>query len=306
MKFSLLVFLIIFSILIIFPTASGQISNEESKQKSIEVTINSVGDVHATHVIYPMDSPSEIKLIDGEKSNLKVKDEEGNDMKYDSIGKNESLMIFPSEEFVVVDYDVKDQLQLIDNVWTWDFLYLESTIFVLPEQVDLVFVNERPVYLGEAKGITCHGCQMILEYSLDEPKILEEINIQDMRFLIETRTWAEKNPIRFDPAVEGINFEILEKNRFVTMTIPVDLLSEPYQVFLNGEKIFFHDYFNNGTHVWLNMKPKNSGEISITGTLSPEITVDTPQPEFPFEYVIVGLIIIGIVIISVIFYSRKK
>ncbi|MEJ2272804.1 MAG: hypothetical protein P8X91_10120, partial [Candidatus Bathyarchaeota archaeon] len=185
MKFPLMVFLIIFSILIIFPTASGQISNEGTKQKSIEVTINSAGDVHVTHVIYPIDSPTEIKLIDGEKSNLKVKDEEGNDIKYDSIGKNESLKIFPSEEFVVVDYDVMDQLQLIKNVWTWDFLYLESTIFVLPEQVDLAFVNERPVYLGEAKGITCHGCQMVLEYSINEPKVLEKIDWEDKEFLVE-------------------------------------------------------------------------------------------------------------------------
>ncbi|MDH3610189.1 MAG: hypothetical protein OEM79_00345 [Nitrosopumilus sp.] len=305
MKFPLIVFLII-SVLIIFPTASGQISNEESKQKSIEVRINSAGDVQVIHVINPMDSPTEIKLIDGEKSNLKVKGELGNDVKYDSIGKNESLMISPSDEFVIVGYDIEDQLRLIDNVWTWDFRYLESTIFVFPEQVDLVFVNNRPAYLGEARGITCHGCQMILEYSLDEPKLMEEVKIQDMKFLIETRTWGEKNPISFDPISKEINFEVLEKNRMVTTIIPVALMSEPYQVFLDGEKIFFQEYFSNGTHVWLNMRPQNSGEISITGLISPEITLDPPETELPIEYVIFGLIIIGIIIISVIFIKQKK
>ena len=305
MKFPLIVFLII-SVLIIFPTASGQISNEESKQKSIEVRINSAGDVQVIHVINPMDSPTEIKLIDGEKSNLKVKGELGNDVKYDSIGKNESLMISPSDEFVIVGYDLVDQLLLMDNVWTWDFRYLESTIFVFPEQVDLVFVNDRPAYLGEAEGITCHGCQMILEFTLDEPKILEEIKIQDMKFLIETRTWGEKSPINFDPVSKGINFKVLEKNRFVTTIIPVALLTEPYQVFLDEEKIFFQEYFSNGTHVWLNMRPQNSGEVSITGTISPEINLDPPETEFPLEYAIVGLIIIGIIIISVIFIKQKK
>lgn len=306
MKFPLIVFFTIFSLLIIFPTASGQISIEESNQKSIEVTINLTGDVQVTHVIYPTDSPTEIKLIDGEKSNLKVKGGLGNDVEYDSIGKNESLIISPSDEFVIVGYDLVDQLLLIDNVWTWDFLYLESTIFVFPEQVDLVFVNDRPAYLGEAKGITCHGCQMILEYTLDEPKLLEEIKIQDMKFLIETRTWGEKNPISFDPVSKGINFEVLEKNQIFTTIIPVALLSEPYQVFLDGEKIFFQENFSNGTHVWLNMRPQNSGEVSITGTISPEISLDPPGTEFPFEYAIVGLIIIGIVIIGVIFVKRKK
>ena len=51
MNFHSIVFLIIFSVLIIIPIANAQISNEESKQKSIEVTINSIGEVHVTHVI---------------------------------------------------------------------------------------------------------------------------------------------------------------------------------------------------------------------------------------------------------------
>lgn len=304
----LIVFLIFFSVLIILPTANGQISNEESKQKSIEVTINSKGDVQVTHLIYPQDSPTQIDLIDGNISNLTVKDQAGNDMQYELIGEYASLMILPSDELVIIEYDLSDQLLLKDNVWTWDFLYLESTIFIFPEQVDLIFVNERPAYLGDAKGITCHGCQMILEYSLDEPISFEDVKIQDLEFLIETRTWAKINKIGFDPLTNGINFEVLEKNKSITMTIPVALLSEPYQVFLDGEKIFFHEYFSNGTHVWLNMIPQNSGEVSITGTTSPEIIENLiPQEDdFSFQYVVIGLIISGLVIIGIVFFKRKK
>ncbi len=307
MKFPLVVFLI-FTILIIFPAANGQIPNEESKQKSIEVIINQTGDVHVKHVIKPLDSPAQIELIDGKKSNITVKDQGGNDIINGSVGSNEFLMIFPSDEFTIVEYDLSDQLLLIDNFWTWDFLYLESTIFKFPEEIDLVYVNDRPAYLGEAEGITCHGCQMILEYSLDEPILIEEIKIQEKEFLIETRTWGEINPISFDPLLKEVKFEVLEKNRFVTTIIPIALLSEPYQVFLDGEKMFFHEYLSNSTHVWLNMRPQNSGEVSITGTISPEFTeiVDLPEDEFSFEYVVVGLIIIGIAIIGVIFFKRKK
>ncbi len=69
----------------------------------------------------------------------------------------------------------------------------------------------------------------------------------------------------------------------------------------------FHDYINNGTHVWLNMRPQNSGDISITGTVIPNLVeIEIPaEDKFPVEYVIVSLII-GIVVIGVFFLKRKK
>jgi hypothetical protein len=123
-----LVFLIIFSVLIIIPTANAQIPNEGSKQKSIEVTINSTGDVHVTHIINDQKLPHQIDLIDGIISNLTVKDQEGNEIDFGMIGNNDVLMILPSNEDVIVEYDLIDELILKDNVWTLDFLYLESTV----------------------------------------------------------------------------------------------------------------------------------------------------------------------------------
>ena len=305
MNFYSVIFLIIFSVIIIIPTANAQISNEELKQKSIEVTINSTGEVHVIHVISRSNSPGQINLIDGTVTNLTVKDQEGNEMQYAKIGDNDTLMIFPSNEEIIVEYDLADELILKDNVWTLDFLYLESTSFLFPNEVDLIFVNGKPVLLGEKKGIKCHGCQMMLEYSLNEPKKIEKLNLQDDEYLIEIRTWAEINQFEFNQELGRLGFEVIGENEFVTTIIPIDFLSEPYQVFLDGEKIFFHDYINNGTHVWLNIRPQNSGEVSITGTVSPDIEISA-EDDFSVEYVIVGIIIVGIVIIGVFFFKRKK
>ena len=249
-------------------------------------------------------SPHQLDLINGTISNLTVKDQEGNDMQYGTID-DETIMILPSKKDLVVEYDLADGLILKDNVWTWDFLYLESTSFIFPDQVDLIFVNDRPAYLGDKNGIKCHGCQMILEYSIDEPKLFEKIKTQDKDILIEFRTWAEINQFSFDSVSERINFEVSSENDIITTIVPVDFLSEPYQVFLEGEKIYFHEYINNGTHVWLNMRPQTSGEVSITGTLSPDIVIPS-ENEFSVEYVVVGIIIIGAVIIGVFFFKRKK
>ena len=305
MNFYTVIFLIIFSIAIIIPTANAQTLNENSNQKSIQVTISSTGEMHVIHVINDLDLPNQIDLIEGTVSNLSVKDQEGNDVQYGTIGDNDSLMIFPSNKEVNIEYDLTDELILKDNVWTLDFLYLESTSFIFPQQVDLIFVNEQPAYLGEKNGILCHGCQMILEFSLDEPKLFKNIKIQNREFLIEIRTWAEINQFNFDPVLKEISFEVIGGNRFVTTIVPIDFLSKPYQVFLDGEKLFFHEYINNGTHVWLNMRPQDSGEVSIIGTIIPEIEI-SPENEFSMEYVVVGIIIIGIVIVGVFFFKRKK
>jgi hypothetical protein len=299
------IFLIIFSVIIVIPAANGQISTEEVKQKSVQVTINSTGEVHVIHIIDRSNSPGQIDLIDGTVSNLTVKDQEGNELQYAEIGGNDALLIFPSNERIIVEYDLADELILKDNVWTWDFLYLESTSFIFPDQVDLIIVNDRPAYLGEKNGINCHGCQMILEYSLDEPKLIREINTGDKEFLIEIRTWAEINQTSFEPTTKGINFKVIGENNVVTTIIPIDFLSEPYQVFLDGEKIIFHENINNETHVWINMRPQSSGEVSITGTVSPDIEI-LAEDDFSVEYVIVGIIIVGIVIIGVFFFKRKK
>jgi len=148
---------------------------------------------------------------------------------------------------------------------------------------------------------------MKLEYSMNEPKLYENVKIQDNEYLIEIRTWAEINQFNFDLGLGEISFELKGENAFVTTIIPIDFLSEPYQVFLDGEKILFHNYINNGTHVWLNMRPQNSGDISITGTVITDFgEIEIPaEDKFPVEYVIVS-IIIGIVVIGVFFFKRKK
>ncbi|MDH3278132.1 MAG: hypothetical protein OEL77_08360 [Nitrosopumilus sp.] len=296
------IFLIIVAIIII-PDATAQIPGEDSKQKSVTVTISLTGEMQVEHVIEDLNVPSQIELINGTKSYLTVKDQEGNSVQYGEIG-GDSLMILPSDNETIIEYDLENELTLKDNVWTLDFFYLESTAFIFPKKVNLIFVNNQPAYLGEKDGIVCHGCKMFLEFSMDEPKIFESVKIQDSKFLIEIRTVDKINQFIFDPS-KGISFEVIDGGKWVTTILPVNLLSKPYQVFLDDEKIRFQTTFNNDTHVWLNMKPQNSGEISIIGTLVPEIKI-SPEESIQLEVIVVGIIIIGAVITGIFFLKRKK
>jgi len=286
---------IIFLLLLVIPAANAQEVSiaEKANQKSIIVSINEAGDIHVIHIVSSSNSPKQVELIDGEIKNLIITDEEGEEKMVTKIGNNDAVIIFPSSSDSVIEYDLKDVLFLKDNLWTLDFLYLETTSFILPEELDLIFVNDRPVYLGDQKGLSCHGCQMILEYAFDEPKNVIDVNWENQEFDIEMQTFASIENFEFDQPAKEISFDVKESNQYITTIIPLELLWGPYVVFLDDEKILFQDYKNNGTHVWINMKPNATGEISIIGT--------TVVPEFP----IIAPLAIGFLMIMMVPLIRK-
>jgi len=287
-------FLIILLIISIIPVVNAQISiGEKAVQKSVEVSINSVGEVHVKHVVGPSNLPKDLELILGTVSNLSVTNEQGEEKLFSILGDNKGVLIETSKEDSIIEYDLDHVLSQKDNVWTWSFRYLETTSFIFPEEVDLIFVNERPVYFDEKKGMTCHGCQMVLEYSINEPKIFKNVKWADKEFVVEIRSYSNIDKFIFDQPTKSITFNVSEKNRFITTIIPLELLWEPYLVFLDDEKIFFHGYINNGTHIWLNVKPETSGEITIIGT--------TVIPEFP----IIAPLAVGFLMILVMPLMRK-
>ena len=287
-------FLIILLTISIIPVANAQISiGEKAIQKSVDIIINSVGDVHVKHVVRSSNVPTQIELIHGTVSNLTLTNEQGEEKQLSVIGNNSGLLILPSTENSIIEYDLDQVVNQKDNLWTWDFRYSELTAFIFPEEIELIFVNENPVFLSEKKGIACHGCQMVLEYSINEPKIYKNVKWEDKEFVVEIRSHSNINNFIFDQPTKSIIFDISKDTRYVTAIIPLELLWEPYLVFLDDKKIDQHKFKNNGTHIWLNMKPETSGEIIIVGT--------TVIPEFP----IIAPLAIGFLMILVVPVMRK-
>jgi len=287
-------FLVVLALISIIPIANAQISIGASAiQKSVEVIINLEGNVHVKHIVHSSNLPKDLELIYGTVSNISVTDEQGKELLFTTNNDNSVVLIQPSNEKSTIEYDLEHALVQIDNVWTWDFRYLETTSFILPEEVNVIFANERPVLLDEKKGIACHGCQMILEYSINEPKVFENVTWEDKEFVVEIQSYSNISNFVFEQPTKSITFDISKENQFVTTIIPLELLWKPYSVFLNNEKVFFHEYINNGTHVWLSMKPETVGEVSIIGT--------TVIPEFP----IIAPLAIGFLMILIIPFTKK-
>ncbi len=180
MNMKVIGFLIILSIIFIIPVADAQLSiGAKAVQKSVEVIINSNGEIHVKHVIISSNLPSQVDLIEGTVSNLVVTNEQGKEKEFIIVGDKNGVMIFPSQRNSIIEYNLDNVLSQKDNLWTWDFSYLETTSFIMPKEVDLVFVSGTPVFLGEKNGIACHGCQMVLEYPINELKNINQVNWED-------------------------------------------------------------------------------------------------------------------------------
>ena len=294
MKTKILTSFLILTLILVLPQVSAQSESiKEADQKAVEVTIDLEGNVSVVHQIKDLDEPRQLNFVDGTVSNLEFITGFGLQESVDVDKDASNIVIPPNQGEMFVKYDLDDALILKNNVWTLDFRYLQTTNFILPKEADLVFVNQKPVLFDEKKAFACHGCQMLLEYSINEPRIIKQVNWEDKEFLVEIRTLAEIESFDFDQPLKKISFNVNGDNQFVTAVIPLELLWQPYSVFLDDEKIWFHEYINNGTHVWLSMKPETSGEIIIIGT--------TVIPEFP----IIAPLAIGFLMIFVVPLIRK-
>lgn len=294
MKTEIFGFLVILSLIAVIPMADAQISiGQKAIQKSVEVTINSEGEVHVKHIVRSSSLPTDLELIYGTVSNVTVTNKEGDELLFSITGDNHTVLVQPSNEESIIEYDLEHVLVQTNSVWTWNFQYVETTSFFFPKEVNLLYINERLVYLDEKKGIACHGCQMVLEFSINELKFYRNVTWEDKEFVVEILTHSNIDNFVFDQPTRSISFDVSNENQFVTTIIPLELLWNPYIVLLDDEKIFFHEYINNGTHIWLSLKHETSGVITIIGT--------TVIPEFP----IIAPLAIGFLMILVLPFTRK-
>ena len=260
------------------PQAFAQISiGSPAQQISVEITISSEGDAHVVHLINRSNRAIQLDIIPGTVQNLDVKGVDGGYIQHAIIGDNMGISIFPTKENVVVEYDLDDVLFFNKGVWVWAYNYPVDTAFYFPDGVDLVFTNTRPVHIGTSEGIMCHGCTSKLQFAIDEPVIINEVKWEDQKFDVLIRTSAGINSFNFNQPSKSMSFEMDVESRFVTLIIPLELLWNPYEVYLNDEKIIKHEFSQNSTHVWLNIRPNSVGTVQIIGTSAvPEFSMLLP------------------------------
>jgi len=283
--------ILICALITVIPTASAQLSfGGEAYQKSIEVIVDKSEIVNVKHVIGASNIPVYVNLFHGVIiESIIVTNDNGDENEFGLSSdeqRNQSITIFPSKSNSIIKYNLEDVVRLSDNMWILDIEYSKTFGILFPEKVELIFVNNNLIHLGDKKGVSVNdGGDVMIQYYDKIPKIIEEVRWEEDKFDVEIITDSEIDKFDFDQASKSISFQVNEKNKFVTISMGKELLGGPYVILLNDEKIKSSSYPDGENRILLSMKPESTGEIIIIGT--------TVIPEFSmFIPVVFGFMII--------------
>ena len=251
--------------------------NPAVQELSIKISEN--GDAHVIHEVKNNIGTQQVEFVSPDYTNFTIVNDEGEEPEYaEAGGEKPGLVLFPTKEDVIIEYDIEGAVQEKDGLWTWNFLYLASTAFYLPDSVELFYVNGNLLNLGDQEGFRCHGCQVSLEYELEPTTQTQQISWEGKSFDVTIITQTDIT-LELDQPKKTLSFEVTEPNKYVTLIIPRELLWNPYDVALNDQLILKQERVDSDGNVWVHIKPMEAGTITILGV--------SVVPEFPVGIVLV-------------------
>ena len=318
-------FVVVFTVLILF-SINSQVFGEPGDKIDISKYLNTEGlpfesdfaevrqtdkiifeigkdmTVHVKHVIvggaWPPSEPKVIEMLPGKHSNLEVTDEDGDYLRPMGFAgetfEEAEYIIAGQKAFkaydLVAEYDLENFLEVNEyGLWTKYFKFPHDVMIYIDEDVELVFVNSRPVDMTDADGVNCMGCEMKLEFFDNQESIKKVITINENKFeeysnmgeefVVEFLSDGEITDINFIEELNYLAFNANRENQLYLLKIPLDLLLSPYHVYLTetGQDILLEsdqirktEYGQTDTHANLSFRSNAEGIISIVGSTEQE------------------------------------
>ena len=281
--------IIIFTLISVIPTSYGQLTiGPDAKQELIEVKINPTGEISIKHIVSPSNMPATVHLFLGEISNLIVTNNSGEEIgsgTANDVKGNLSVLVLPSNQNSIITYNLEN-MKIENNLFSTEISYAQKFSVVFDESINLIFVNNNPIFLDDKKGIAINGGgNAEIKFYSNESKIIEKATWEENEFDVEIITDSEIQSFNFNQPEKSISFQINDENQFITITMSEELLGGPYVTLLNDERIKHTKFVRDGGIVSLNIEPETTGQVTIIGT--------TVIPEFSmFIPLIMGFMII--------------
>ena len=252
-----------------------QISMGVPPHEVLKVTIDEAGTAHVTHVINSTVAnfkPIQVDTISGNLDNLTVTDSSGNPVEYGKMQKIPlSIIINASQRNeTLIKYNLANVVTNTDGVWKWNYYEPQDTDFTefhFPKGVDMVWANERPVYLGNL-GLGQHGNGFRLQYVINEPQTIQTVQLEGRNVAVGIRTVSGLGDYVFDKSLLAYSFNVTKANVPVIVIMPQDLLSGPYDVTIDGHPELHQVFHYNTTHAWIGFESAKGGTVQITGKVA--------------------------------------
>lgn len=223
-------------------------------------------------------------LATDEKNTVLTTYADQNVIRIDTLGASHVILTY--------DADVVHNVSGVGNV-DYNSTSIESMV-VLPPASDIVSVNNVPIDIKNGT-ITMPAGYTAISY------VTRTVNQHDFvaskngtNYPVGVITASKIDKFSFDSPSKKISMNV-DNQAPILIIIPKSLITEPYNVELNGKQTQSKEYYQNSTHAWIRIDPSESGTVEITGSLA---TI----PEF-FS---VPLLVLGISMLSGIIFFRKK
>ena len=260
------------------------------EQQKIIFEVGKHTDIQVKHVIetgvWDLDRPRIIEIFPGTHSNLTVVDEDGDRLNFSYEGQTfeESKYIILNQKLgnydLIVEYTLDNFMELKDGLWTKELKFGNDVIVMIADEIELIFVNSRPVDVSSAKGINCMGCNMTLEYFNTEKFSREEILFGNDEFTINFLSNGKISNIEFiGGGTQLLNFDVTDKDQLSVIKIPLEYLLNPYDVYFTEkedtsldqiDKIRKTEFSQDNTHVNVSFRTLGEGTVSIVGATPEE------------------------------------
>jgi predicted secreted protein with PEFG-CTERM motif len=133
---------------------------------------------------------------------------------------------------------------------------------------------------------------MTLQYELEPTIITKQVSWEGKTFDVEVITLAELDEITLDQPKKTLSFEITQKDKYITLIIPKELLWNPYEVSLNEKLILKQERDDTNNNVWVHIKPNETGTVSVMGV--------SVVPEFPLA----SILVLSAAMIAVVYVNK--
>jgi len=260
------------------------------EQEKIILEVGKYSDVQVKHVIetggWNMDRPRIIEIIPGSHSNLTVVDEDGDRLNFshDAETFEDSKYIILNQKLgnydLIAEYTLDNFMELKDGLWTKELKFGDEITVMIEEEIELIFANSRPVDVGDAKGINCIGCNMMLEYFDTEKFSSKEVISSNDKFTIDYLTNGKISNIEFiEGGTQLLNFDVTGKDQLFVIKIPLEYLLNPYDIYFTEkddtsldqvDKIRKTEFSQDDTHVNVSFRTSGEGIVSIVGATAEE------------------------------------
>jgi len=236
-------------------------------EEHVTITVTSEGKVKIFQTLFPKTfvSTIDVHIISEKISNLLAIDEKNILL---GTTQNEDLLKIATLGASAVDLKYNAGILTYES-GVFRLKYnseLESQVN-LPPLSKLVSLNTIPVEITEKEYVLPPG-DISLSYTI-RPVTSKEffVTVGDLEQKVEAITAAKIE--EFSANEDRIQFIIKDKATILTI-IPKEVLVNPNDALLNGEKVEFSQFHQNATHSWIRVEPHEKGLVKILNEKSDE------------------------------------